>query len=195
MAETFFVSNIVLAILFWAIVYTSDYFCTIYAARLYLEGANQHFGFGGSLELSPYYQKDIDHLKTISPRFVLMLILTSAIVLGIWMLSVPILNLPGLFSFMLGALVLMEAAIHVRHFRNIFLFRNARQGNGIAGKIEYERWLVLQSSAVEFLGFAIIYLFALFVSGSWFFAGGAAGCLSVGIRHWMWGSKAKIRNT
>ncbi len=191
MLEEFLVDNVVIAILFWVILYASDYYLTIHAARLYHAGANEHFGFGGSVELTPYYQKDVDRLKRVSPRFILMLVLTSAILLTIWALAVPLLQVPALFSFAFGALVLMEAAVHARHFRNIFLFQNAHDGRGIGGKIEYERWIVLQSSAVEFFGFAIICLFAFFISGSWFFAGGAAGSFSVSMRHWAWGGKAK----
>ncbi len=194
MLEQLLVNNVILAILLWVFVYVSDYFWTIRAARLYQGGANQHFGFGGSVELTPYYQKDVDRLNFVSLRFILMLILTSALILVIWVLAVSLVNLPALFSFALGSLVLMEAVVHARHFRNIFLFLKARDNQGITGKIEYERWLVLQSSSVEFFSSAIIYLFAFLITGSWFFAGGATGSLSVGMRHWVWGRRAKVKS-
>jgi hypothetical protein len=190
MLEAFLVNNPIPPVLLWMIVYISDYFWTIRAARLYQEGANRHFSFGGGIELTPYYQKDVERLNLVSLRFVLMLILTSGLILAIWVLAVPLVKLPTLFSFALGALVLVEAVVHARHFRNIFLFQKARDNQGITGKIEYERWLVLQTSSVEFFSSAIIYLFAFFVSGSWFFAGGAAGSFSMGMRHWRWGGRA-----
>src|SRR5574341_791439 len=105
MLEAFLVNNVVFAILLWAIIYTSDYYLTIYAARLYEAGANQHFGFGGSVELTPYYQKDVDRLTSLSPRFLLMLMLSSALLVAIWLLAVPLVRLPAFFSFALGALV------------------------------------------------------------------------------------------
>lgn len=191
MLEAFLINNVVFAILLWAILYTLDYYLTIYAARLYQAGANQHFGFGGSVELTPYYQKDVDRLTRLSPRFLLMLILSSALLFVLWTLAVLIAKLPALFSFALGAALLLEGVIHVRHFRNILLFQYARESKGIAGKIEYERWVTLRSSAVEFFSFAALYLFAFLISGRWFFAGGAIGSCSVGLRHWMWGNKAK----
>ncbi len=191
MLEAFLINNVAFAILLWAILYILDYYLTIYAARLYRAGANQHFAFGGSVELTPYYQRDVDRLTLLSPRFLLMLMLSSALLVAIWLLAVPLVRLPAFFSFALGGLVLGEVVIQARHWRNIFLFRNARDNKGIAGKIEYERWVALQSSAVEFFSFAALYLFAFLISDSWFFAGGALASLSVGLRHWMWGNKAK----
>lgn len=195
MLEAFFVNNIAFALVLWAILYIGDYVLTIRAARLYQAGANQHFGFGGSYELTPNYQKDVNALKSISPRFVLALVLSSAALAAIWALAVTFFHIPALVSFALGIMVLMESVVHVRHWRNLYLFGHAAKGDGITGRLDYERWLTLYSSAVEFFCFAVIYLFAALMSSSWFFLGGTFGCLSVASRHWVWGKKAQKRTT
>lgn len=191
MLETFLVNNIAFAILLWAILYIGDYALTIRAARLYQAGANQHFGFGGSYELTPYYQKDVNTLRTVSPRFLIAFILSSAMLALIWALAVPLVRIPAIFSFALGMMVLMESVVHLRHWRNLYLFGQAAQGRGITGKIDYERWLTLHSSAVEFFCVAVIYLFVALIASSWFFLGGTFGCLAVASRHRLWGQRAK----
>ena len=52
--------NIWLALAIWVVSYCADYYLTLYSARLYRAQAQAHFAFEGSLELTPYYQADID---------------------------------------------------------------------------------------------------------------------------------------
>ena len=109
--------------LLWIAVYISDYMATVISARLYRRQAKDHLVFDGSFELTPQFQKDIDSLRWVSPRFLIMLVLTSLILIAEWWLSRQEPFGPGMYMFILGGFILMEAAVHMRHFRNLFLFR------------------------------------------------------------------------
>src|SRR5436309_10932688 len=47
----------------------------------------------------------------------------------------------------LGALVLTELTVHIRHLRNWFLFRKALGPGGLRGRLEYPRGILLRASA------------------------------------------------
>ena len=190
MLEELLVGRVWLARLIWAAIYISDYYLTIYAARLYQTGAKEHFVFEGSVELTPYFQEDVDKLRRFSPRFFLALALSSLALLVIWLAAVRLSDVPAMFSFAIGGMFLLEAAVHMRHIRNIALFQRARVAQGLKGTIEYTRWLTLKLSAIEILSFSGLFFLLFLVSGSWFFAGGTATCLATGLRHWIWGKRA-----
>jgi len=168
----------------WLISYAADYYLTIYSAGLYRQYAQAHIGFQGSFELTPYYQSDIDALRRVSPRFLLAVLWSVLLLEGMWYLCVVLLKVPELFQFLLGGLVLREAAILLRHLRNIVLFRALRGGQGVEGQLQYARWLTLRQSAAELLGFAALFSFQALVLSSWFLAGGAFACAVTGAQHW-----------
>src|SRR6266849_7562479 len=85
----------------WLLSYVADYFLTLYSARIYREGARDHFAFEGSLELTPYYQADIDRLRRVSPRFILAVLLSVVVLELVWWLSMVVLHLPAFFEFLL----------------------------------------------------------------------------------------------
>src|SRR4051812_27132713 len=173
-----------LALAAWLLCYAADYYLTLYSARLYRQSAQAHITFEGSFELTPYYQRDIDGLRRVSPRFLLALA-WSVVLLGlIWYLSGVGGKLPGMFQFFLGGVGLREAAILVRHARNIALFRAVRGGQGLQGQVQYARWLSLRQSATELFSFAALFGLLALVLGSWFLAGGAFACLVTGAQHW-----------
>src|SRR5206468_2865480 len=99
--------------------------------------AQAHITFEGSFELTPYYQKDIDGLRRVSPRFLLAVVWSVLLLELVWYLSVVVVKVPELFQFLLGGLVLREAAVLVRHARNIALFRAVRGGQGLQGQVQY----------------------------------------------------------
>jgi hypothetical protein len=90
---------------------------------------------------------------------------------------------PQLYLFTLGGSLLIECTIHVRHLRNLFLFRAILADNGIAGRIEYARPIMLRLSAEEFFAFAAAYAIIFLVTESWFVFGGVMTCVSTGINH------------
>ena len=186
------VENVWVAISVWTAIYISDYFLSIWAAKLYKEGAREHVTFTGSLEITPQFQEDIDALRTLSLRFLRALIFSVVIIAIAWVVSVRWVGIPEAFSMLMGALICLEATAHIRHIRNIAFMKTLVSRHGLKGRIEYPRWLSLRLSAVEILGFAVLFLLAFFVSGSWFFIGGALSCLLTGLKHRDWAAKADL---
>jgi len=170
-------------VLFWAALYISDFLFTMVCARLYQAGAGQRIHFEGSYEITPYYQKEVDALRLFSPRFILVLVCASAVQFALWWLTMKALFVPQLYFFGLGAMVLVQLTVHVRHLRNYFLFRAILAGDGITGRIEYARPVMLRMSAVELFAFAAAYAVIYLMTASWFVLGGVVVCISVGINH------------
>lgn len=183
MLEELLIQNVWLAVVIWCVLYTADYYMTIYAARLYQAKGREYMVFEGSFELTPYFQGDVDHLRRVSPRFLVMLLFSCAGIVVVWWLSVRAGGLPAIYSCLIGALVLREAVVHMRHARNIVYFKQVQSGNGIKGKIEYSRRFILKASAVDLFGFAVLFLILALISGSWFCLGGAVACGVTGLQH------------
>src|SRR5260221_9653289 len=178
------ITNPWFALAAWLVSYAADYYLTVYSAGLYRQHAQAHITFQGSFELTPYYQSDIDALRRVSPRFILAVMWSVLLLEVIWYLSVVVLKVPELFEFLLGGLVLREAAILLRHLRNVVLFRAVRGGQGMQGQLQYARWLTLRQSAAELLGFGALFGLLALALASWFLAGGAFACLVTGAQHW-----------
>jgi hypothetical protein len=172
-----------LGLAMWAALYTSDLVFTMTCARLYQQGAREFVVFEGSFEITPYYQDDVDRLRLFSPRFFAALALTCALQAAIWYLTMRALILPDLYLFALGAMVLVELTIHIRHVRNLFLFRALLADHGIKGRLEYPRPIMLRLSAMEIVSFSILYAVLFVVTTNWFLLGGAVACLSLAINH------------
>lgn len=165
----------------WTALYISDYSLTIACARLYQAGAGDKIALEGSYEITPYFERDIDALRRVSPRFLAALLLSLVWLSVIWWLAMD--TWPELYSFGLGAVVLMEMAVHMRHLRNLFLFRALVGSDAVRGRIEYPRPLMLRMSSIEFLAFSGLYLVVFLFTGSWFVLGGVMGCLSLAGKH------------
>ena len=165
----------------WGTLYVSDYMLTIRCARLYQAEASKKLVFEGSFELTPYYQRDIDALKVVSPRFIGMLMLGELMLALAWFLAMR--SLPELYHFCLGALVATQLAVHVRHFRNLFLFRAIAGTDAVRGRIEYSRPLVLRMSALELLAFSGLFAVLFAFTQSWFVLGGAVKTFSIAMKH------------
>ena len=77
----------------------------------------------------------------------------------------------------LGALLLIQLTVHVRHLRNWLLFRHALRSGGVTGHLEYARHVALRASAFEFLEFGVLYAFIYaFTPAGPFVLGGAFAC-------------------
>ena len=162
----------------WAALFISDYVLTLRCARLY-RGQGK-IVFEGSYEITPAYQADVDALRKLSPRFVAALAVSTAY---IWLVR-RLTESAGhdLYTGVLGAMVLTQFTVHVRHLRNWFLFS---KGIGvIAGRLVYPRRFVLTFSAFELLVFSGLY-FGLFVlTASVFVLGGSLACGILGLKHY-----------
>ncbi len=182
MLEQLFIDNIVFALIVWIIIYLGDYYLKIYGARLYLAYGKEHLAIQGSYELTPVFQKDVDNLRLVSPRFFAFVALSSIAIAFIWFLSVQILEISELYVFLLGALMLREAVIHLRHWRNITMFRLAAQPNVIQGTIGYTKPTSYKMSAAELFTFAVLYLLMALTVNSWFILGGSLACLVLSLQ-------------
>ena len=184
---TFFFDNLWSGVVVWVVLYISDYSLTLVCARLYRQGVCDKIAFEGSFELTPYFQADIDALRTVSPRFLAALIIGLVYLAAIRWLAAE--SQPGLYEFVLGAAISSELAIHVRHLRNLFLFRTIVRSEAIQGRIYYSRPIILQMSSVELLGFSVLFgVLAIFTS-SWFLMGGTAACVGLALKHWRQASR------
>ena len=167
----------------WIGLYISDYGLTIACARMYQAGVRDHICFDGSYEITPYYQADVDALRTLSPRFVAALVLSSLLIVALWLVTTVDSFAPATYQFGLGGMILIELTIHVRHLRNYFLFRTVLAGGSVSGRIEYARAATLRHSAVELCAFASVYAVVAATTGSWFVLGGAVACAVLGANH------------
>jgi hypothetical protein len=166
--------------LVWAGLYTSDYCFTIACARLYQ--AQSTIVFEGSYEITPAFQRDVNALRRISPRFVAILVASTAYV---WLLArvSSAWETHDVFALAIGALVLIQLTVHLRHLRNWFLLRAVHRGS-ITGHIDYRRGVVLRGSAFELLTFSALYACLFVVTRNPFVLGGAIACSVLSINHY-----------
>src|ERR1044071_9161736 len=120
----------------WVALFVSDYTMTLLCARMYQAGVKEKMVFEGSYEITPYFQKDIDSLKAISPRFLIALAGNVLLMTVIWWCA-RLLEVPKLYNFTLGAVILIQLVVHTRHWRNYFLFRAMLAHDSIRGRLEY----------------------------------------------------------
>ena len=176
-------------IILWIILYTSDYYLTLYCARGFREIG--HIQFEGSYELTPQYQNDIDTLKPISRLHVTLLILYSLLILVIWWFTRLSPYLAWTYSLYLGMFLLLEIAIHMRHFRNVAMIGETREHGGVEGQIAYRKWFSYRISANDLYISATIFLMVALLTYSLFFLGGAIMCYATGLKHARLANKAK----
>jgi hypothetical protein len=74
---SFFFTSVWPGLTVWVLLYISDYALTIAGARLYRGGVSEKLAFEGSYEITPFFQRDINSLRRISPRFLVMLFVTT----------------------------------------------------------------------------------------------------------------------
>jgi hypothetical protein len=142
---------------------------------------NEKLVFEGSFELTPYFQRDIDSLRPISPRFLAMLLLGAALLTVEWLLARQ--SLPEMYAFLLGAMVLTQLTIHIRHLRNLVLFRSTANTNALRGRVEYSRLLLLRMSSAELLTFSGLFFLLFVFTQNWLMLGGMAGCFFTALKH------------
>jgi len=174
-------------VILWIILYISDYSLTIFSARGFREIG--HFQFEGSFELTPQYQKDIDALKPVSKRHIILLVLSSLLIVFIWWFTKRLLFFPWTYLLYLGMFLLGEVAVHLR---NLSLIREIRKGGGVEGQIFYKKWFSYRISASEFYLYSVLFLIISVLTYSPFFLGGAIMCYATGFKHSRLAKKAKM---
>jgi hypothetical protein len=163
----------------WASLSICDYLLTISCARMYR--AQDKIVFEGSYELTPHFQADVDALRRISPHFLLVLAASTGCVLLVRLIAYLSPALSQLYVVVLGAMVLIQATVHVRHLRNWFIFREGT--SVIQGRMAYPRGLLLRMSAFELLLFAGLYFGLFLVTTSLFVLGGAIAAAALALNH------------
>jgi hypothetical protein len=168
----------------WAVVYTSDMLFTLAGYALYrrLQGRFVRFD---TYELTPFWKTTIERGHPFSLRFGLALLTSSAVVLVLGWLFASIRSESEVpFEVALGGLFLMEVIVHLRHVRNVVLFRALLGGNsGAEGTLRYPAPLTYRMSAMEFLAFSAFYGLVAAGTFSWFWLGGAVVALVVAVQH------------
>jgi hypothetical protein len=177
----FMAAHLWLGLVIWTVIYCSDYFLTITCARMYRKGVRERIGFEGSYEITPYYQQDVDALRKLSPRFIKALLFALVMLSLIWWISRQ--TSPAFYLFAIGAPILVEVPVHVRHLKNFFFFRDLLRTAGVRGRIEYPRPLTLRLSSTEFVIWAGLFAMLFLVTREWFVLGGAVQCAVVAMKH------------
>lgn len=150
----------------------SDYELTVVVARLYK--AQDKVVFQGSYELNPLTQRDVDALRWIGFRILFKPLYIASFVAVLGAIFKSTNGRASLYALGLGMFVLVQLAIHVRHFQSWYSFR--RVIPTAKGRIEYPRGGMLRSSALQLVLFAVLFLVLYVVTGSLFILGGAAMC-------------------
>lgn len=190
--RNFFLGSPWTGLVAWVLIYTSDFALTIISARLYYRhNVSSKLVFEGSFELNPLFERDVNSLKFVSPRFLLMLALSSTLIVVDWAVTVP--DLANIYAFVLGGFICLELAIHVRHLTNLYLFASRSSTEQLRGQIEYARPLMLRMSSVQILCFATLFSVLFVFTGSWFAAGGAFVCFSVSAKNWRLARRSSAR--
>jgi hypothetical protein len=178
-------------VILWIILYTSDYYLTIYCARGFREIG--HFQFEGSFELTPQYQKDIDNLRPVSKLHITLLLVYSLIILLVWWITHLTTYLQWSYPLYLGMFLLLEVAVHLRHLRNVFLIREVRRNGGVEGQISYRKWFSYRVSANDLYLSGTLFLLVAMLTYSLFFVGGAIMCYATGVKHARLSRKSKVK--
>ncbi len=180
------------AVVLWIVVYVADYYLTLYGRQLWLKNAQSFFKLGGSYELNPYYQKDVDANNRVSRRFIFMLSFGV-----IWMLCVYLftqyLDLRQVFPAAVGFLVLPEMVVLSTHVQNVRLFKLAAVPDAVQGEISYARWVSLDGTAWKFGYWALVFLCCALLMSNWFFVGGVLSCFSIFLRYRRSGMRMRLQ--
>ncbi|MBZ0274665.1 MAG: hypothetical protein K8I60_00890 [Anaerolineae bacterium] len=169
--QTFQFDNLWVALALWVLVYCADYYLTLKGARLMAEVGKTYFDMGGSYELNPLFQKDVDSLRRISPRFVAFLVGFSLWLVLMWLVTQALHIVPA-FTAGAGFLILMEIPVLSGHIRNLSLFTALKTPGAVEGRIHYSRWVSFRMTTWSFGLWGLIYALFFALTGSLFFFGG-----------------------
>ena len=171
----------VLAAGLWIVLHAADFYFTLLAARAYHRGAREVLQFGGSYELNPLFQNDVDKIRWFSPRFLITLV---AVALSLFLLAVmlrPAGTHPGL-PFLLGLILFTRLVVISRHVQNFFLFNRLRHHpEALKGSIRYGRKTIYRVSALSNASWgAVMGVAAVLAQGNPWLVGGSFGLFVMG---------------
>ena len=186
MIERLIISNPWSALIVGVLAYGVGYYLGLYEAYLYHIGAKSYLVLEGDYELTPALQAAIFKRRWVNGRFLAVVFFLTVGILAMWQITIRQYNRPDVLTFLMGGLVLYEAAAGIQHLRNIVLFYYAPKSANLQGKITYSKRLVHTLSFYEMYGFVALYLIMFLVSATWFYLGGALTCFVAGRRHRDW---------
>ena len=86
------------------------------------------------------------------------------------------------FAVLWGVFVGIQLANHCRHLHGLAAYLHARKSVGMSGRIQYEHWLSLRLSSVDFFCFGLLFLILFLFWGHLFALGASVGCLLLALR-------------
>lgn len=176
-------------ILVWLGLYLLDNYLTIYVASLYKAQDPQIIQFEGGYELTPQFKTEVDQLRVFGPRFIRSASITTVFLIISWILVSQGWTYLQLYTFLMGAVILIAAVVNLRHIQNLTFF-SARNGNARPeGRIFYPQSMLYHSSAVGLAAHAAFFLLLALLVDFWFFAGGVCTCTVMAWSHYRLGRK------
>ena len=190
MLERLFVDHVWTAVLVYSALSMSDYRLSIAGKRWWDRGAKEHYDLGGSYELNPPFEADIDAERPVSPKHLRAVAATSVIIVGVWWLTAYAGRLEGVYLGVIGFFILPQVTVHIRHANNIALFSTVVRRGGVTGKTAVDRWLDMRLSGVLFWLFSAVWAVFYLLTSDPLFLGGVASTALVGARFWIFGDEA-----
>ncbi len=173
------------------VLYVLDYQLSVIGVKWFRRGADAHYDMGGSYELNPPFEQDIDEERLFSKTHVIALV-RIWIVLGlVWGITWWLDRLPGGLCRVRRLLrAHADAGDASPHAEHRALPLRGHQGRR-RGRARSERWLEFKVSAAVFWFFSVAYLLLWLLLGDVFFVGGVVGTALAGARFWIFGGEAE----
>lgn len=176
----FLVANPLTTASIWAVMYIFDYSATLWFARIYQQSLNRHFSYEGGVEMNPVFEKDVAGLHLISPRFLILLCLMTAVLILCGSLDPAY----GSFEFLVGAFLLMWVFIDLRHIRNMYFYQHLKnRPESVEGHIKQSYWFNQRLLSYDAFTYGAVYGLAWLASGQQFFLGGTFVCFLLALWH------------
>ena len=191
MLESYLLSRPWLVAAIWAVLYASDYYLTIWGAKL--REAQDVLATEGSYELNPFFQKDVDRKRLVGRAFLIWLILGAVVLVGAgYLVDEP----RKAYGFIAGMFVLPHLCVLRRHVSNIVLLKEVlRPESGVSGHLKVKRHVAHRECGYELgmYAFTAIVLFA--VTDSYILLGGAFMLALMSRRQFIYSKRAKLKPT
>jgi hypothetical protein len=173
------------------LLYALDYQLSVAGVRWFRRGADQHYDLGGSYELNPPFEQDIEEEHLVSKTHILALVRIWVVLVLVWGLTEWLGAYQDAYMVFLGLFILTQMPVMLRHTQNIVLFRFVATRGGVEGRARTERWLEHKVSASVFWYFTAAYVLLWLLLGDVFFIGGVVGTALAGARFWIFGGEAE----
>ena len=165
----------------WIILYTSDYYLTLWGARL--SRSQSIMRREGSYELTPGYVSDINEQRKFSPTFLFWLLIGTLVLL---FFAPSARESPNFYGLLVGYFLFLELAIHIRHFSNICYYRSLSKAAdvGIEGHLNYTRTFTYKQSSSQLFALGVFMFLAYGLTLSCLILGGGISITRTAYSHW-----------